>query len=455
MDQDDDKPTVVVGNVSRHGARPVSDGTLPWLEKVQDEGASRAGTAASRPAGAPPEPLQPGLLAARLRDEGEIAQGAMGSIHQVYDAALRRRVALKVLHARHAGNPQHARRFANEARITGALGHPNVVPVHELMTDGAGTTGYTMKLVGGRSLTELIHAQATRHDLELILRSLASVCDALACAHSRGVVHCDLKPDNIMVGEFGEVYVMDWGCAVVTGDRTLVDGPIDPEGSAVGTPSYMAPEQARGEVSRIDQRTDVFAVGAILYRVLTGRAPYRGSLQQALAAAQGCEFRAIDDSEGQAVKPPPMLAAIATKAMSVEPARRHQSAAELAEDLRNFLRGGNWYAMHVYPAGSFIVSEGDAADAAYIITAGRCEVRRRDPADPRRSLTLRVLEEGDVFGEIAVFADGPRSASVVALDEVSVVVVDRTSLEQLAAGTYLGKFVKALAMRFLGNEARS
>ncbi len=445
-DEDPNSPTLILPPAA-------AGGPLPWFAGARAEDSGAAGGAAAKPGGEPP-PLHPGVASGRLHDEGEIARGGMGAIHRIYDTGLRRRVALKVIHPGLAKDPQDLRRFVNEARITGALDHPGIVPVHDLVSQGAGQVSYTMRLVEGRKLGALIDGQASRADLERILRSLVSVCETLAFAHGRGIIHCDLKPDNIMVGDFGEVYVMDWGCALVRHGRDLVDEAQEPEGSVVGTPRYMAPEQARGEISRVDARSDVFALGAILYKALSGHAPYGGPTATALAAAQRAEYVPIDRLEGRSVKPPPMLTAIVKKAMAPNPDRRHQTTTELADDLRDFLRGGNWYAMEVFTPGRVIVREGDWADAAYIITAGRCEVRRRDPADPRRHQSLRVLEPGDVFGEAAVFADAPRSATVVALEEVSAIVVDRASLEQLAANTYLGKFVQALAKRFLEVDGR-
>ncbi len=154
------------------------------------------------------------------------------------------------------------------------------------------------------------------------------------------------------------------------------------------------------------------------------------------------------------VKPPPQLTKIVMKAMAREPADRYQNAEELAEALRQFLRGGNWFPLHKFPAGAVIVREGDRAEAAFIITAGRCEVRKRDPNDPSRHLVLRVLEAGEVFGETAIFADAPRSASVIALEDVSAVVVERTALDSLVESSWLGLFVKALADRFLDLDTR-
>lgn len=449
MSDTSDAPTEVLGGPP--GPRPRGGGdTLPWFPGARRDDAPAEAGSAGRPAAA----LHPGIASHRLRDEGEIARGGMGAIHRVYDMALRRHVALKVIHPGLTGDAAAVRRFLNEARITGALGHPGIVPVHDLALRSDRLASYTMRLVQGHKLGTLIDRQASRRDLELILRSLAGVCDTLAFAHSRGIVHCDLKPDNIMVGDFGEVYLMDWGCAHVIGENPLVDPVPDADGSIVGTPRYMAPEQARGETARLDGRTDVFAVGAILYKALSGHTPYGGPTAAALAAAQRCDFTPLDRVTGMTVKPPPMLTAIVTKAMAADPAQRYPTAADLAEALRDFLRSGNWYPMQVFAPGHVIVREGDPADAGYVIVSGRVDVRKRDPADPGRTVSVRVLEAGDVFGEAAIFADALRSASVVAIDEVSTIVVDRASMEHLAHETVLGRFVQALARRFLEADRR-
>jgi len=457
MSNDDPTPTSVG---VRRGSRVVpvqsveeseEQSRIPWFEGSVDTWEPQISAPPPMPAAAPPALRGK----ERLRDEGEIARGGMGSIRRLYDHELMRHIAMKVLDDELAGNPDMKERFLDEARINGLLDHPNIVPVHELVLDSSGVPSYfTMKLVNGQTLTRLIAAQETRRDLERLLEILIKVCDALALAHSRGIIHRDLKPDNIMVGDFGQVYVMDWGCAHVIGDRSKVVRPPDAEGIVIGTVQYMAPEQAWGKISQIDRRTDVFAIGGILYKMLTGSPPYPGPFAEALPAAQRRQLRSPDESTGVAVKPPPALSRIAMKAMESDPAKRHQSIEELAEELRAFLRGGNWFAMQKFAPGSVIVAEGDPAEAAYIITSGRCEVRKRDPNDPKRTVTLRTLEAGQVFGETAIFADAPRSASVVAIDEVSAVVVERRALDELIRSSFLGQFVKALADRFLDHDAK-
>jgi len=434
--------------------------TIPWFDEAvfeEDEEnekkreaeqvtvSARQRAAALPTMPVPPKvPMRPGT---QLRDEGEIARGGMGSIRKLYDPELRRHIALKMCEP--SADPNAAQRFIDEARVTGVLDHANIVPVHDLVIDSRGVASYTMKLVEGQTLSALIGTQKTQRDLEHILQSLIKVCDALSFAHSHGVIHRDLKPDNIMVGSHGQVYVMDWGCAqVISKDREITDGRVvDPDGIVIGTVAYMAPEQAQGMITKIDQRTDVFGVGAILYKVITGSAPYPGPLMEALDRAQKADVKPPDQRAPSAVKPPPHLSQIAMKAMALDPADRFQTIELFAEELRAFLRGGNWFPLHKFAAGSVIVKEGDPADAAYIITAGRCEVRRG-------TTVLRTLEEGDVFGETAIFADQPRSATVVALEEVSAVIVDRAAIENLTRSSWLGLFVKALADRFLDVDAQ-
>lgn len=435
------------------------DQTIPWFSgaiTLDDELRPPAPPSVPpAPTGPPPPGIAPVVprQGSGLVDEGEIGRGGMGSIRKLYDPELRRRVAMKLLE--HSRDPDSAQRFIDEARITGLLDHPNIVPVHDLVIENDGLVTYTMKLVKGETLTELIARQKTISDLEHILNCLIKVCEALSFAHGHGVIHRDLKPDNIMVGSHGQVYLMDWGCAHVVGDdRSIVEGRQDKEGMLVGTLSYMAPEQAKGQITKIDARTDVFGVGAILYKVITGSPPYPYSGLQAIPFAQEAEIQPPEQSAGSAIKPPPHLSEIAMTAMAKDPENRFQSTQALAGALRSFLKGGNWFPLQRFVPGAVIVREGDSADAAYIITQGQCEVRKADPSAPGGVAVLRMLGAGDVFGETAIFAKAPRSASVVAIDEVLAVIVDRASIERLTETSWLGLFVKALADRFLDVDAR-
>jgi serine/threonine protein kinase/Flp pilus assembly protein TadD len=232
---------------------------------------------------------------------GEIARGGMGAIFKGRDVNLGRDIAVKMMLETHKGRTEMLQRFVEEAQIGGQLQHPGIVPVYELSHTGDCRPYFTMKLVKGQTLTVLLKQRTgPQHDLPRFLSIFEQVCRTVAYAHARGVIHRDLKPSNIMVGSFGEVQVMDWGLAKVLkrGDEpppeeatvictarshepnlsnsTPAPGSQTAAGSILGTPAYMAPEQARGEVESLDERCDVFGLGGILCQILTGHAPYSG-----------------------------------------------------------------------------------------------------------------------------------------------------------------------------------
>lgn len=269
-----------------------------------------------------------------------LGEGGMGEVLLCRDRRIGREIAMKVIRRGHEAGPTLRARFLREARVQGQLEHPAVVPVYDLADDGGGSAFFTMKRVRGETLEAVLErlgtgnphagAEYTRHKL---LAAFARVCLAVHFAHTRGVVHRDLKPSNVMLGDFGEVYVLDWGVAKVEGvEEELEESgerialreheplPTTAAGTVLGTPGYMAPEQTRGEP--VDARTDVYALGAILFELLT-LTPLH---------AQRARGTGGDDV-------PPELAAAWQKATAPRPEDRFQTARELHDAVERFLSG--------------------------------------------------------------------------------------------------------------------
>ncbi len=397
----------------------------------------------------------------RYLEEGPIARGGMSTVLRLRDRSLLRETALKRLDSDLAVRHEHILRFLVEAQVTGQLDHPNIVPIHELGRDEDGSFYFIMKMVEGRTLAELIEEYGERRlepdRLAELLQILIKVCEALSFAHSRGVLHRDVEPSNIMVGHFGQVYIMDWGVARLLplsedtgGDRRVMvsaKAELDPTGSIIGSPAYMAPEQVEGLHEKIDARTDVFALGATLYHVLTGRPPYRGSsYYKLLTRVLNCDFPPPKEVVGEGVLPPG-LTRIVSRAMAADPDDRYPSSMAMQRDVELFMRGAWHLPTETFKAGATIISEGEEAGAAYILTAGRCLVSKEIGG---RKNEMRELGPGDVFGEMAIFSAQRRTATVEALDDVTVMVVERQALSSgLELNSWMGRFVKAMADRFL------
>ncbi len=382
----------------------------------------------------------------------ELARGGMGRIHPATDRNLLRHVALKRLDKNLAQKPFYRDGFIAEAQITGQLEHPNIVPVHELAIDHRGVPYFTMKLVQGisfyRWLKDPARTLGSTDRLEEGLDILTKVCDAVAYAHDRGVIHRDLKPENIMVAGFGQVYLMDWGLARLSKTRAASGRMSQMEAPGpVGTPEYMAPEQARGNPTEMDERSDVFGLGALLYEIVTGKTPYGvpTSPEAILEKARAGAVVPIDQAAA-GIGVSKRLRDIVTRATRPNPADRYPSVVELQRDVVSFLRGGLHLPRKGFAAGAVILREGDAADAAYMIVSGRCRAYRTVGTEQE---TLAVMGRGDVFGEMALLLDEPRAASVEAIDTVTVLVLDKSTItEGLGVDGWTGALVRALAGRF-------
>jgi hypothetical protein len=291
-----------------------------------------------------PPPEAPPSGSSRYQRGREIGRGGMGRVVEAVDRQFNRHVAIKELHKDDAG--ARRRRFESEALITGHLEHPGIPAVHERGVDEIGVPFYVMRKIRGRTLGVLLDEARTLEERLALLPVIIRAAQTVAYAHDQGVVHRDLKPDNIIVGPHGETVVLDWGIARVRGVPSTSQGQDAPgatplsggsgtvHGSVVGTPAYMAPEQATGDLDLIDERSDVFALGALLYHVLCGTGPYDApTVPLILEAARVARYRPVAERERKA---PPGLAAICARAMSRAPDQRYENAGAMASALERF-----------------------------------------------------------------------------------------------------------------------
>lgn len=291
----------------------------------------------------------------RYRDQGRLGRGGMGEVRLCQDVRIGRDVALKVIRDDRAEHERARARFFKEARVQGQLQHPAVVPVYDLDATASGLPYFTMRRVAGQTLADILRledrGEYTRHRL---LSAFSQVCLAVDYAHERRIIHRDLKPSNIMLGDFGEVYVLDWGLAKALDDEDRLPegedtGPISfdefggsgetVEGEVLGTPGYMAPEQLDGVHGNVDQHADIYALGAILFELLTSQPLHpRKTPQQAVGSTiEGADARAHARYPDSQV--PPELEAICVRATQYDRADRYASARELQQAVERYLEG--------------------------------------------------------------------------------------------------------------------
>ena len=358
---------------------------------------------------------------------GTLGEGGMGRVDRVWDGDLMRELAMKRLRPELRGSARMVRQFLWEARVTAYLDHPNIVPLHDLGLTPEGHLYFTMKRVRGTSMEATIAALsggdadlARRFGSKRRLRVFMQLCDAIAFAHARGVLHRDLKPGNVMLGEHGEVLVMDWGLALPlpgrAGERLRA---VRPDGvgdeTSSGTPLYMSPEQARGEA--LDERSDVYTLGVILYELAALRSPYEAhTVAEVLAKVQRAEVRPLRLASPGALG---SLVAVVERAMARDPARRYATVASLRDDVEKVLEGRT-------PA---------AEDAPLVARAARFYVARSKILARLRMIDFELFMFGSFLGGAftgAGVSDRVRSRAAWVL-AATVIVMVRPAIQWVRA----------------------
>jgi len=407
----------------------------------------------------PPSPEAP-----RYVPVAKIGEGGAAVVSRTFDSTLQRLVAAKELKQGPDADATARRSFTREARLVCYLDHPGVVPIYDQYATPAGRPGYVMKLVEGESLSRRLRfdppARATPLPVAETVGLLSRVAETLAYAHDRGVAHLDVKPDNVMLGRYGEVFLVDWGNARLFDPRPyrahlgenarddevrlLVEEPPD---LLSGTPHFMSPEQTCRPRAELGPSSDLFSAGTLLYLALTGEVPFRAGGVNALLQA----IRETDPAPVRSLNPevPLRLQEICQRMLRKDPAERYADFHALLADLAAYRDAGQGFPVRQFEAGATVFEEGASGDRAFVVLSGRVAVTRWAPEGARR---IAELGPGEIVGELAILTGEGRSATVTALEPTALRVLEKGEVERELAklAPWVGTMVSSLARRFLG-----
>jgi len=385
--------------------------------------------------------------------------GGMGAILEVEDRYLDRISAMKVVLPEKKSNANTLQQFITEAKITSILEHPNIIPVHELGLMNAAGLYFTMKLAEGEALNDILN-KLMNNDAEYIetyntyhlLNIFRKVCDAVSFAHSRHIIHKDIKPHNVMIGQYGEVLLMDWGLAQPLKQNLPETHPLSnlvlaQDNRITGSPTYMSPEQTYGDPDKMGERSDIFLLGAMLYHIFTLTPPYSGkNMKDIILKARAGDFVPPQKQAPQR-QIPDEINRIILKAMAFEKVDRYQNVDAISHDVDDII-AGKWsqQVKKNFQKDEMLMTEGEIGEEAYLILKGRVRVVKERAG---KKIVLGLLQAGDIVGEMSLIRKEKRSASVEAVEPTQAAVLNSEVLSRnlKKLPPYMEKIVSTLTDR--------
>lgn len=401
----------------------------------------------------------------RYRKVANIGSGGIADITSRFDSQLNRVVACKILQERSFENEHLLKAFITEARLMSFLDHPGIVPIYDAFIDEDGRPCYTMKLVDGMRLSSILKyrelsSQHSKMSLNQQLDIFIKICETLAYAHSMGVIHLDIKPDNILIGKFGEVMVLDWGNARLYQSKpyddffkrhlgNAIDLDLEKEiGSIIlGTPDYMSPEQTNTSRDKLTPASDIFSAGIILYQMLTGKQPFSAFEETKEIMTH---IRSFTPEPANKINPdvPLKLSQICDRMLEKNKEKRYDTFDQILNEFSEFYNSGQAFETRIFNPGEILINEGDPGEYAFRILTGKVEVSKL--IDGKKKV-LTELGEGEVVGELAIFSNQPRNATITATTETEIRIMGRGSVEEELEklSPWVGSMIKTLSERFI------
>jgi len=383
----------------------------------------------------------------------KLGAGALSDVSCFFDKYLHRKVAVKVLKEKHLQHFQLVESFLNEIKLISFLDHPGVISLYDAFLIEKKMPAYAMKLIQGNELLKSYKQKSQSQLLEIF----AKICETLAYVHDKGIIHLDLKPENIMLGEYGEVMIMDWGIARFYNQEPYYEYLKEVKGITPppiiehislgsGTPLYMSPEQVTQKRDQLTPSSDIFSVGIIFYEMLTGITPFSAKTRQGIFD-KVCSYNPVEMYRLNA-NIPLELSKICMKMLAKDPAERYSSFKDVLKDYDAFQNSGDAFAIKTYQSEEIIFAEGDLGDYAFTIISGCVEVIK---VTEKGTVILAELGAGEIVGELAIFTNQLRSATIRAKEKTKIKIMKREDItEELdKLSPWVKSIITGLSKRFI------